>query len=121
MIAENYTGKRDQDCDRIHPYVRSATVGFWLKVGSQNEAERQLGISHMIEHMMFKGTAARSAREIAEAIDATGGRSMPTLKRNIPAITGWSLTCYFGLLVEILADMLLNSYSGAMRWKRKKE
>ncbi len=91
------------------PYVRSATVGFWLKVGSQNEAERQLGISHMIEHMMFKGTAARSAREIAEAIDATGGQ--------INAYTEKEYTCYygrvpdehFGLLVEILADMLLNS------------
>ena len=83
------------------PYVRSATVGFWLKVGSQNEAERQLGISHMIEHMMFKCTAARSAREIAEAIDATGGQ--------INAYTEKEYTCYygrvpdehFGLLVEI--------------------
>ncbi len=91
------------------PYVHSATVGFWLKVGSQDEADRQLGISHMIEHMMFKGTTSRSARDIAETIDATGGQ--------LNAYTEKEYTCYYGkvpdghfnLLIEILADMLLNS------------
>ncbi|NLA59185.1 MAG: insulinase family protein [Firmicutes bacterium] len=91
------------------PYVRSATVGFWFKVGSQDEADEQLGISHMIEHMMFKGTTSRSAREIAETIDATGGQ--------LNAYTEKEYTCYYGkvpdehfsLLIEVLADMLLNS------------
>jgi len=91
------------------PYVRSATVGFWLKVGSQDEADEQLGISHMLEHMMFKGTASRSARELAETIDATGGQ--------LNAYTEKEYTCYYGkvpdehfsLLIDVLGDMLLNS------------
>lgn len=91
------------------PYVRSVTIGFWLKAGSRNEEAHQLGISHMIEHMMFKGTKRRSAREIAEAIDTTGGQ--------LNAFTGKEHTCYYGkvpdqhqtLLIDVLADMLRNS------------
>jgi len=91
------------------PYVRSVTLGFWLKVGSRHEKPHQYGISHMVEHMMFKGTNRRSAREIAEAIDTTGGQ--------LNAFTDKEHTCYYGkvpdehfaLLIDILADMLQNS------------
>ena len=91
------------------PYVRSVTAGFWLKVGSRNEEAHQLGMSHMIEHMMFKGTSHHSAREIAETIDATGGQ--------LNAFTDKERTCYYGrvpdehwaLLIDVLADMLCNS------------
>jgi predicted Zn-dependent peptidase len=91
------------------PYVRSVTAGFWLKVGSRNEEAHQLGMSHMIEHMMFKGTSRRTARQIAETIDATGGQ--------LNAFTDKEHTCYYGkvpdehlaLLIDTLADMLQNS------------
>ena len=53
--------------------VRSACVGFWVGTGSRDENDRQAGISHFLEHLLFKGTPRRSARDIAESIDAVGG------------------------------------------------
>ena len=90
-------------------YVRSVSVGIWVGTGSRNESVKNNGISHFIEHMLFKGTANRSAKEIAECIDAIGGQ--------INAFTGKELTCYYGTtitealptLVELLSDMLAHS------------
>lgn len=102
------------------PYVRSVTLGFWLKVGSRHEGANQYGMSHMIEHMMFKGTGQRSAREIAETIDATGGQ--------LNAFTDKEHTCYYGkvpdehlvLLIDVLADMLQNSTFDACELEKEK-
>ena len=55
------------------PEVRSTCLGFWVGTGSRDEAPEQAGISHFLEHLLFKGTAERSARSIAEAMDAVGG------------------------------------------------
>ena len=91
------------------PHVRSVAIGFWYLAGSRDESAVQNGISHLIEHLMFKGTQRRSARQIAEIIDASGGQ--------MNAYTSKDHTCYYarvldehvGLAVEILADMLRNS------------
>jgi len=91
------------------PYVRSVAIGFWFKVGSRDEASCNLGITHFIEHMLFKGTQSRTAREIAEVMDATGGQ--------LNAFTTKEHTCYYArvldqhlsLAVELLADMVQNS------------
>ena len=56
------------------PHVRSVTVGVWLARGSRHETEAQSGIAHFIEHMLFKGTATRSAEDIAQEIDSIGGQ-----------------------------------------------
>ena len=56
------------------PYVRSISFGIWVKNGSRNERPHENGVSHYIEHMMFKGTENRSARQIAEEMDALGGQ-----------------------------------------------
>src|SRR5258708_37226080 len=53
--------------------LESAAVGIWVNTGSRNEDQRQMGVSHMLEHMAFKGTTTRSARAIAEEIEAVGG------------------------------------------------
>src|SRR5580658_3719211 len=55
------------------PGAVSATVGFWVGVGSRDESDAQAGISHFLEHLLFKGTPTRSARSIADDIDAVGG------------------------------------------------
>lgn len=89
--------------------LRSATIGFWYEVGSRDEKPEEQGICHFIEHMMFKGTPTRSARQIAEQIDAVGGQ--------LNAFTTKEHTCYYARVldvhvpraVELLADMLLNS------------
>jgi predicted Zn-dependent peptidase len=91
------------------PHVRSATVGIWADVGSACEHSRQRGISHVLEHMLFKGTPRRSAREIAEAIDGVGGSSN--------AFTDKESTCYYArvidrhvpLALDVLSDMFLHS------------
>lgn len=91
------------------PHVRSAAIGFWYRAGSRDETPEKNGISHLIEHLMFKGTKNRTAKEIAEEIDAAGGQ--------MNAYTSKEHTCYYArvldehvdLAIEILADMLLNS------------
>jgi len=91
------------------PHVRSASLGIWADIGSAAERHEQRGISHLVEHMLFKGTESRSAREIAETMDAVGG--------NLNAFTDKEATCYYAkvidhhvpLAVDVLADMFLHS------------
>lgn len=95
-------------CEQI-PYVRSAALGIWVLNGSRHEPEELSGISHLIEHMMFKGTERRSAEHIAIAMDALGGQ--------VNAFTTKECTCYYLRTLdmhlqtgaEILADMFLHS------------
>ncbi|MCG3090053.1 M16 family metallopeptidase [Sporosarcina cyprini] len=91
------------------PHVRSAAIGIWVKAGSMHEDESEAGLAHFIEHMLFKGTAQRSARDIAEQFDLMGG--------DINAFTSKEMTCYFTTVlghhaekaVTVLADMFFNS------------
>lgn len=91
------------------PHVRSVSVGVWIGAGSRNESPRNNGVSHFIEHMLFKGTGKRSAKEIAENIDNIGGQ--------LNAFTGKECTCYYtktldshiDISMDVLADMLFNS------------
>ena len=55
------------------PEIRSVSLGIWVENGSRHEARRENGISHFIEHLLFKGTERRSAAAIAEEMDAVGG------------------------------------------------
>lgn len=89
----------------VMPYVNSVSLGLWVGAGSRDERPGREGISHLIEHMFFKGTTRRSARDLAEAIDAVGGQ--------INAFTTREYTCFYvklldkhaALGLEILADM----------------
>ena len=91
------------------PYVKSVTLGVWVGTGSRFEDSFNHGVSHFIEHLMFKGTSARTAKDIAEAIDAVGGQ--------LNAFTAKEYTCYYikvldshkELAMDILSDMLLHS------------
>ena len=89
--------------------VRSATIGMWFSVGSRDEESAEAGMSHFMEHMMFKGTPARTAADISEAFDSLGAE--------LNAFTSKEYTCYFTRLVdekvpaavELLSDMIINS------------
>jgi len=91
------------------PYVKSVTLGIWVGTGSRSEEEHNHGISHFIEHMVFKGTHHRSAKDIAETVDEVGGQ--------LNAFTGKEYTCYYikvldthlELALDVLSDMLLSS------------
>lgn len=89
--------------------VRSIAIGVWLTVGSRDETRNNNGISHFIEHMLFKGTSHRSAAQIAQSLESVGG--------NLNAFTGKEQTCYYAhvldehlpIAVEVIADILSNS------------
>ena len=68
------------------PTGRSVSFGIWVKTGSRNEHPGNNGISHFVEHMLFKGTDRYSAKDIAEQFDAIGGNVMRLPLRNILAI-----------------------------------
>lgn len=91
------------------PHVRSVSMGVWVNVGARDETTRQSGLSHFIEHMIFKGTTLRTAYQIAKEFDAIGGHTN--------AFTSMEHTCYHAkvldthldTMVEILSDIFLNS------------
>lgn len=91
------------------PGVRSCTIGIWVKAGSVSETEQENGYSHFIEHMMFKGTQKRSAKQIAQDMDYLGGQ--------LNAFTSKECTCYYAKVIdekaveaiEILTDLFCNS------------
>jgi predicted Zn-dependent peptidase len=116
------------------PYVQSAAIGVWVLAGAVDEAPapassaanvpsfhgNQPGIAHFIEHMLFKGTHTRSAREIAEAIDRTGG--------SINAFTGKEATCFYVKTlsehvdesIDVLADILTDSVFDDVEMEKEK-
>lgn len=71
----------------VLPHVQSVATGIWVKTGAVNEVPEYAGISHFVEHMMFKGTSSHNAKELAEAVDKIGGQ--------INAFTGKEATCYY--------------------------
>ncbi|MFC5463716.1 M16 family metallopeptidase [Lederbergia graminis] len=91
------------------PTVRSVAIGIWIGTGSRDETASNNGISHFLEHMYFKGTKTRSAREIAESFDSIGGQ--------VNAFTSKEYTCYYAKVLDnhalyaldVLADMFFNS------------
>jgi predicted Zn-dependent peptidase len=90
------------------PHVRSVSVGIWIGSGSRRETGEQNGISHFIEHMLFKGTTRRSAEDIARSVDSIGG--------NLDAFTAKELVCFntkvldehLSLAFDVLADLVLH-------------
>lgn len=91
------------------PYVRSISFGVWVKNGSNDELDKTNGISHFIEHMLFKGTKNRTAKDIADEMDVIGGQ--------LNAYTSKDYTCYYtrtldthiNTALNVMSDMLFNS------------
>lgn len=101
-------------------YVQSVAIGIWVKAGAVDEDPKYAGISHYIEHMMFKGTENRTAREIASDIDRIGGQ--------INAFTGKEATCYYVKAIysnykqaaDVICDMLSNSLFDKEEMKKER-
>ncbi len=91
------------------PYVRSVSLGVWANVGSRDEDETTNGISHFVEHMVFKGTKKRSVREIAQSLESLGGY--------LNAFTTKEQTCFYARVLDrhvadamdVLADLVQNA------------
>jgi predicted Zn-dependent peptidase len=103
------------------PHSLSASIGIWVENGSRYEEPHENSVSHLIEHLLFKGTKKRTAAQIAEQIDAVGGV--------LNAFTGKEYTCYYakvlgddlGMATDLLADLLLESLFDAEEIKREQQ
>ncbi len=103
------------------PHLHSVSMGIWVNVGARDETAAENGLSHMIEHMIFKGTSRRSAYQIAKAFDAIGGYTN--------AFTSPESTCYHAKvldthldpMVEILADIFFNSLFAEEEFQRERD
>ena len=102
-------------------HFRSVSLGIWVNVGSRDEVEKENGISHFIEHMIFKRTAERSTFQIAKELDAIGGLSN--------AFTGTEYTCFHSrvldkhlyALADILSDIFLHSLFDPQDMNRERQ
>ena len=91
------------------PHFRSVSVGLWIGAGSMYETAEENGLSHFIEHMLFKGTQRRSAKQIAQEMDAIGGQ--------MNAFTAKECTCYYAKVIDehfekaldLLSDLVLGA------------
>ncbi len=102
------------------PGISSTTLGIWVENGSRYESSQQSGISHFLEHLIFKGTEKRSAAQIAEEIDAVGGV--------LNAFTGKEYTCYYAKVLaehaaiaqDLLSDIFLHSRFDPLEIERER-
>lgn len=92
--------------ERIN-YVRSISIGVWIDVGSRDEKNDEAGVSHFIEHMLFKGTKKRTAQEIASSLESVGG--------SLNAFTGREHTCYFARVLDEHTDTALDVLSDILK------
>jgi predicted Zn-dependent peptidase len=103
------------------PHVRSVAVGVWVDTGSRHEPAPKSGVSHFIEHLVFKGTESRTAEEVAKAVDSVGGQ--------MDAFTTKEHTCFYvsaldehlPLAVDLLSDILLHPLFAAPDIEREKD
>src|SRR5215471_17912237 len=103
------------------PHMSSVCVGLWVGVGSRYEPAELNGVCHFIEHLLFKGTKKRSAKEISQAVEGIGGY--------LNAFTSEEATCFharaghdrFDQLLDVLMDMLLNSKFDPVELEKERE
>jgi predicted Zn-dependent peptidase len=103
------------------PHMTSVSVGLWIGVGSRYEPAEMNGVCHFIEHLLFKGTKKRTAKEISEAVEGIGGY--------LNAFTSEEATCFharachdrFGELLDVLMDMLHNSMFSAVEIAKERQ
>jgi predicted Zn-dependent peptidase len=90
------------------PHVRSVSIGVWLTRGSRHESEEQSGIAHVVEHMLFKGTATRSAEDIAQEIDSVGGQLDAFTAKEYASYYIKVLDEHLPTAVDLLSDIVMN-------------
>jgi predicted Zn-dependent peptidase len=103
------------------PYMRSVSIGVWAAVGGRHESAKQSGISHFVEHLLFKGTKRRTAKKITESVEGLGGY--------LNAFTTEDHTCYYAKasaphlpeLCDVLGDMYLESQFAPTEIERERE
>ncbi len=93
----------------VLPYLQSASFGIWVKAGSSNEDDSNNGIAHIIEHMLFKGTKNRSAKQIADEMAKIGGNMNAFTSKECTSYYATTLREHLPIAIDIISDMLTNS------------
>ena len=91
-------------------HIRSVLLGCWVKLGSREESKDLYGMAHFLEHMLFKGSSRRNAREIAESLEVVGGE--------LNGFTSRENCCYYGkvtndnlpLVCDVLSDLIFKDF-----------
>ena len=113
MLAGDYQKTRLDNGIRVLtesvPHVQSVSVGVWILVGSRDEAEFERGISHFLEHMLFKGTKKRDTFAIANSMESLGGSLDAFTYRDLTCLYVRCLHEHMDEALDVLADMLQNS------------
>lgn len=104
----------------VLPYLKSASFGVWVRAGSAYENDKNNGIAHVIEHMLFKGTASRSARQIADEMSRIGGNINAYTSKECTSYYATTLSAHLPIAIDILSDMLLNSLIDEKALKKEK-
>ncbi len=102
------------------PHVHSVSIGCWVKTGSRHEKKEENGISHFIEHMLFKGTKNRTALQIAKEIDSVGGVLNASTSREFTNFYAKVLSKDFDLAIDLLSDIFLNSLFPSQEIERER-
>lgn len=101
--------------------VKSASMGIWVNVGSRDEKSDEQGVSHFIEHMLFKGTQRRSAFDIARELDAVGGFANAFTSKEHVCFHAKVLGSHLPLVVDVLTDIFLNSVFAPQEIEREQQ
>ncbi len=104
----------------VMSHIRSVSIGVWVKSGSRIENERSIGISHFIEHLLFKGTRSRSAADIAEATDSVGGQLNAFTDKEFVGFYAKVLDEHLPFAFELLSDIVCNPTFPAAEIERER-
>src|ERR1041385_7773215 len=107
MIAREVLGTGLRLITEAMPHVRSVSIGVWLTRGSRHESEPQSGIAHVVEHMLFKGTATRTAEDIAQEIDSIGGQLDAFTAKEYASYYIKVLDEHLPTAVDLLSDIVM--------------
>ncbi len=102
------------------PHVRSVSIGVWIRVGSRDESPASNGIFHFLEHMLFKGSRRRSARQIAESLESVGGALNGFTSREQTCYQARILDEHIPLALDVLSDLVLNPRLDPQEVEREK-
>ncbi len=103
------------------PHYHSISLGFWVSVGSRDELPHERGMTHLVEHMLFKGTRSRSALDIAKELDSVGGFCNAFTSKEHLCFHAKVLDTHLPLVVDVLTDIFLNSTFDPTETEREKQ
>lgn len=103
-----------------HPHSHALCIGIWVKAGTRNEKANHVGISHFLEHMVFKGTTSRSGYQLVKTLEETGGEINAYTTREHTCYHATALSEHRDLMLDVLSDLVLNATFPENEFKRER-